>query len=93
MSKKSIIKKAFEGKRAIPAFNVSSLEALQAVFKISSKLDYPVFIETSRGEAEHITPELLSDICKSLSKTYNIDYILHLDRSNDLEFMERCLIA
>lgn len=93
MSKKSIIKKAFEGKKAIPAFNVSSLEALQAVFKISSKLNYPVFIETSRGEAEHITPELLSDICKSLSKTYNIDYILHLDRSNDLEFMERCLNA
>jgi len=93
MSKKSIIKKAFEGKKAIPAFNVSSLEALQAVFKISSKLNYPVFIETSRGEAEHITPELLSDICKSLSKTYNIDYILHLDRSNDLEFMERCLKA
>gem|GEM_PF-4532708 len=40
-----------------------------------------------------MTPELLSLMCKSLSKTYNIDYILHLDRSNDLEFMERCLKA
>ncbi|MDD5770193.1 MAG: class II fructose-bisphosphate aldolase [Candidatus Gracilibacteria bacterium] len=93
MSKKHILQKAFLEKEAIPAFNVSSLEVLQAIFKKSSELNYPVFIETSRGEAEHITPELLSDICMSLSKTYNIDYILHLDRAGDLEFIERCLKA
>ncbi|MDD3302559.1 MAG: class II fructose-bisphosphate aldolase [Candidatus Gracilibacteria bacterium] len=93
MSKKYLIEKRFGEKKAMPAFNVSTLEGLQAIFEVSSKYDYPVFIETSRGEAEHMTPELLSLMCKSLSKTYNIDYILHLDRSNDLEFMERCLKA
>jgi len=93
MSKKYLIEKVFGEKKAMPAFNVSTLEWLQAIFEVSSKYDYPVFIETSRGEAEHMTPELLSLMCKSLSKTYNIDYILHLDRSNDLEFMERCLKA
>lgn len=93
MSKKNILQNAFVNKKAMPAFNVSSLEVLQAIFKKSSELDFPVFIETSRWEAEHMTPELLSDMCKSLSKTYNIDYILHLDRWNDFEFMERCLKA
>lgn len=93
MSKKNILQNAFKNKKAIPAFNVSSLEVLQAIFKKSSELDFPVFIETSRWEAEHMTPELLSDMCKSLSKTYGVDYILHLDRWNDFEFMERCLKA
>ncbi len=93
MSKKNILQNVFKNKKAIPAFNVSSLEVLQAIFKKSSELNFPVFIETSRWEAEHMTPELLSDMCKSLSKTYNIDYILHLDRWNDFGFMERCLNA
>ena len=93
MSKKNILQNVFVNKKAMPAFNVSSLEVLQAIFKKSSELDFPVFIETSRWEAEHMTPELLSDMCKSLSKTYDVDYILHLDRWNDFEFMERCLKA
>lgn len=93
MSKKQILQYAFKSKKAIPAFNVSSLEVLQAIFKKSSELNYPVFIETSRWEAEHISPELLWDICRSLSKTYGIDYILHLDRAWDFDFIERCLKA
>lgn len=93
MSKINIVKKIHSEKKAIPAFNVSSMEALQAIFEVASSLNYPVFIETSRGEAEHIGPELLADMCRSLNKIYNIDYILHLDRWNDLEFMERCLKA
>jgi len=93
MSKKNILQNIFKNQKAMPAFNVSSLELLQAIFKKSSEYNYPVFIETSRWEAEHITPELLSDMCKSLSKTYGVDYILHLDRWNDFAFMERCLQA
>ena len=93
MSKLHLLHTAHKNKQAMPAFNVSAIETLQAIFKKSSEYNYPVFIETSRWEAEHLTPELLVDICKSLWKTYNIEYILHLDRGNDLDFMERCLKA
>jgi fructose/tagatose bisphosphate aldolase len=48
MSKKNILQNVFVNKKAMPAFNVSSLEVLQAIFKKSSELDFPVFIETSR---------------------------------------------
>jgi fructose/tagatose bisphosphate aldolase len=48
MSKKYIIQNTFNNKKALPAFNVSSIEAIKAIFKKSSELNYPVFIETSR---------------------------------------------
>ncbi len=93
MSKKYIIENAYKQKKAIPAFNVSSLEALRAIFETAWELKYPVFIETSAWEVNHIWPELLSDMCKSLAKTNNVEYILHLDRWNDFELMEKCLKA
>lgn len=93
MSKKHILNRVFSLKKAMPAFNVSSVDVLRAIFEISKKYHYPVFIETSRWEADYFTPELLWDMCKSLSKTHDVDYILHLDRAWDLEFMERCLKA
>lgn len=93
MSKKNIIQKLFNEKKATPAFNVSTIEAIKAIFKKADELNHPVFIETSRWEADYLSPELLADICKSLSKVYNVDYILHLDRWNDFAFMERCLKA
>lgn len=93
MSKINIVKKKKQEKKAIPAFNISSIESIRAVLKWASKLNYPVFIETSRWEADYLSPELISETCKNLSKIYDIDYILHLDRWNDLEFMERCLKA
>ncbi len=93
MSKKHILNRVFSLKKAMPAFNVSSIDLLRAIFEISKKYNYPVFIETSKWEADYFSPELLWDMCKSLSKIHDVNYILHLDRAWDLEFMERCLKA
>lgn len=92
-NKKEILKRMHNNKQAIPAFNVSSVESLRAIFEKAAELKYPVFIETSRWEADHLTPELLSAICKDLWDRLKVEYILHLDRWNDLDFMKRCLDA
>ena len=48
MSKKHILNRVFSLKKAMPAFNVSSIDLLRAIFEISKKYNYPVFIETSK---------------------------------------------
>ena len=90
---KKILRRAKKDKKAIGAFNVSSIEALQAVFKAAACVEGEVIIETSRGESEHLLPELLAAMCLKLSETYGVDYALHLDRGQDIGWIKRCLDA
>lgn len=88
-----ILPQALIERRAIPAFNISSFETLQAVFSAASEMNYPIIVETSAGEVEHMTPELMVCMCETLSKKYDVDYVLHQDRCGDFELMERLLKA
>ena len=90
---KELLKKAQQKKLAIPAFNVSSLEGVQAVFIAANQTNSPVILETSEGEAKHMMPEVLVGICKSLEKIFPVDYVIHLDRAKDITFIEKCLQA
>jgi ketose-bisphosphate aldolase len=90
---KKLLKKAKSEKKAIPAFNVSSIEAVQAVMLAASELHVPVILETSEGEAMHLLPEVLSSICKGINQVVDVDYVLHLDRAKDKDLIERCLKA
>ena len=90
---KHLLNLAKQSKKAIGAFNVSSIEALQAVFEAASEVKSPVIIQTSAGEAEYLLPELVSEICTELSKLYKVDFLLHLDRGNDIDLIKRCLEA
>lgn len=90
---KKILIKAKRKKKAIGAFNVSSIEALQAVVEAASRTKLPVFITTSHGESRYLTPELVAEICSKLSKVYKVDYCLHLDHGSDIDWIKRCLDA
>lgn len=90
---KQLLKRSLKKKIAIPAFNVSSIEALKAIFAIAGKMKRPVIIETSRGESEHLVPETLAVMCESLARTNSVDYALHMDRCDDFDWMERVLKA
>ncbi|MBN1916037.1 class II fructose-bisphosphate aldolase [Candidatus Dojkabacteria bacterium] len=89
----TLLKKKKTQKKAVGAFNVSSLETLQAIFESASEKSSEVIIETSRGESEHFMPKVLFSITEELSNLYGVNYILHLDRSDDLSWMKRCLDA
>jgi ketose-bisphosphate aldolase len=90
---KKLLKQAKSEKKAIPAFNVSSIEAVQAVMLAASELHVPVILETSEGEALHLLPEVLASVCKGINQVVDVDYVLHLDRAKDKDLIERCLKA
>lgn len=90
---KQLLKDAKQNQYALPAFNISSVEAAQAVFEAAAETNLPIIVELSKGEASHLTPVLAAKICESLGSTLGVDYILHLDRGNDLDFMKECLDA
>lgn len=88
-----LLSQAKKSRKAIGAFNVSSIEALQAVFEAASEVKVPVIVQTSAGEAEYLLPELVSEICSRLSKIHKVEFILHLDRGNNIDLIKRCLEA
>lgn len=93
LNAKKLLLDAKRKKIAIPAFNVSSLEALFAVFETANEEKSEVIIEVSRGEVLYLTPELLAMICDRLAEIFHVGYVLHLDRCGDFNLMERCLKA
>ncbi len=88
-----LFKEALQQKKAIAAFNVSSVEAVQAAFEAAAELQVPIILETSSGEASYLLPEVLVGMCEALDKRYNIPYIVHLDRGNKIELVQQCLEA
>ena len=90
---RQLLTKAKRNRRAIAAFNISSLEAIRAIMRAASELNTPVIIETSRGESEYLGPELIAKVVEHLAKQYGVDYVLHLDRSQTYDWIKRCLDA
>jgi ketose-bisphosphate aldolase len=90
---KELLKNKKKLNKAVPAFNVSSIEVLQAIFEVAGEQKSEIIIETSRGESEHLQPELLYAVTEKLAQMHGVDYALHLDRSDDLEWMKVCLDA
>lgn len=90
---KKLLAQAKSERKAIPAFNVSSMEAVQAVFEGAREEKSIVIIEASKGEIEYWMPELLPLLCEKLAGINKVSYVLHLDRCNDLDLMKRCLKA
>ncbi|MBD3329793.1 hypothetical protein GF357_04850 [Candidatus Dojkabacteria bacterium] len=88
-----LLKRALNEKRAIPAINVSSIESIHAVFEAAAEVNSEVIIETSTGESKHLHPEVLDAICQKLGEILNVDYVLHMDRCGDLEWIEKVLKA
>ncbi len=88
-----ILHDARKGRRAVGAFNVSSIEAIIAIFEAAKETSEPAIIQTSAGEAQYLLPELVATICATLSKMHKVDYLLHLDRGNDIDLIKRCLKA
>jgi len=88
---KDLLRSHLKQKKSIGAFNVSSIEAIRAVFEVAHSLQLPALIETSEGEARYLTPELICELCEYYSKKHSVDYALHLDHGKDLDFIKECL--
>jgi len=88
-----IFKKAQENKYAIGAFNISNLEQLKAIVQAAQKLQSPVIIATSKGEAEFIGKKQAVALVNSYKKETSLPLFLHLDHGGSFEEAQEAIEA
>ena len=89
----TLYKKAKKGKYAIGAFNTSNIEITKAIISTAEKLNSPVIIETSEGEAEHQGFEVVAAEVRALAKEAKIPIVLHLDHGKSFESIATAIKA
>ncbi len=88
---KNLLKKAQKERYAVPHFNTSNLEITKAIISAANKLNSPIILGTSEGEAEYLGPKYIAAIAKAASEEVEIPIALHLDHGKSLEFALKCL--
>ncbi|MDD5163064.1 MAG: class II fructose-bisphosphate aldolase [Candidatus ainarchaeum sp.] len=82
VSLNSLLHKALEKKFAVPAFNVNSMEMVQAVFSAAEKSKSPVIIGITPSALEY-SSDLLPSIVFARARFSKIPFALHLDHGRN----------
>ena len=96
VNSKELLRKAIEGKYAIPAFNFNNLEQLQAIVSACVETNSPVILQVSSGARKYANQTLLRymaqgavEYAKELG--YAIPIVLHLDHGDSFELCKSCI--
>ena len=84
--------KARKGKYALPHFNVSNLETMQAVVNVCNKLKSPAIIATSESAIKYAGIENIVSLFQNLTKSSKQKFALHLDHGNDMNVIKQCIL-
>lgn len=77
----------------IGAFNVHTLEMLQAVVEAAEEIDSPLIIQSTVGTVKHLGPEYIVAAATVASNLSNVPIALHLDHCTDFNLIIRCIRA
>ncbi|MDP2656589.1 MAG: class II fructose-1,6-bisphosphate aldolase [bacterium] len=86
-----LLKKAYKGHYAVPAFNINNLEVLQGIMESATKLRSPIIIQTSEGAIEYAGMDFLYAMVTTAAKKYPIAISLHLDHGKNLKTIKQCI--
>jgi len=88
-----ILRPAERKKYAVPAFNVTNLESVQAVIRAAVHLHSPVIVQTSETALRYAGEKTLFDIISNViaDEAVDIPVAIHLDHGKDLALLHRCL--
>lgn len=91
MNLKELLKKADEGKYAIPAFNYSDIWDLLAIIEAAEEERSPVIISSNPLIAEAIGIDYLAAIGKIGTQLAKVSLIHHMDHSTNFELCAECI--
>lgn len=77
----------------ITAFNVHTLEMLQAVVDAAEEAQAPLILQTTVGTVHHLGPEYIVEAARVAAKRARIPVALHLDHCTDYDVLIRCIQA
>ncbi|MGZ9586833.1 class II fructose-bisphosphate aldolase [Paenibacillus marinisediminis] len=89
----SMLQAAREGRFAITAFNVHTLEMLQAVVEAAEECNAPLILQTTVGTVKHLGPEYIVAAAQTAARQASVPIALHLDHCTDYELIVKCIRA
>lgn len=92
-SLKKMLGKAQEEKYAVGAFNVETMEMMQAVVEAAKELRSPVIMQTTPSTLKYASPELFFANVRMLAEDCDVPIALHLDHGDSFELAVRAVRA
>ena len=90
---KEMFKKAKAEKRAIGAFNFTTLEQLKAIIDAGNEKEYPCILATSESAINYMGLENIVFLVKNLTQNSKTEFVLHLDHGKNFEICKQCIDA
>lgn len=90
---KQMLEEAKRNGKAVPAFNVLSLEMIQGVIAAAEQKNKPVMIQVSTGAMKWAKFEYMVPMILSAAKHAKVDVAVHLDHCQDIDLLKRCVDA
>lgn len=78
---------------AVVAFNVHTLEMLQAVVEAAEESGAPLILQTTTGTVKHLGAEYIAAAAKTAAARSRIPIALHLDHCQDFNLILKCIQA
>jgi len=88
-----LLKLARENDFAIPAFNIHTMEMIQAVAEEAAEMRTPVIMQTSPGTIRHMVIPFIVANVKTATEKHGIPIALHLDHCSDYDIVIKCIQA
>lgn len=88
-----LIRSAYEGGYALPAFNVCSLEMAKGCVEAAEAAGLPVILQTYPADIEQSSPHVLAQMVRALADEVSVPVALHLDHGRGPDMVARCLRA
>ena len=77
----------------IGAFNVHTLEMLQAVVEAAEETESPLIIQSTAGTVKHLGPEYIAATATVAANRSKVPIALHLDHCTEFDLIVRCIRA
>jgi tagatose 1,6-diphosphate aldolase GatY/KbaY len=93
ISSTPLLQAARAGRYCIGAFNVHTLEMLQAVVEAAEEVQSPLILQSTVGTVKHLGPDYIAAAATVASNRSGIPIALHLDHCSDFNVIMQCIRA
>ncbi|AZN43069.1 class II fructose-bisphosphate aldolase [Paenibacillus albus] len=93
ISSTDMLHRAREGRYAVAAFNVHTLEMLQAVTEAAEEMQSPLIIQSTVGTVKHLGPDYIAAAATVAANRTGLPIALHLDHCTDFDIIVKCIRA
>lgn len=93
ISSTEMLQIARENKYAVGAFNVHTLEMLQAVVEAAVETKSPLIIQSTVGTVKHLGPDYIAEAARVAAARTGLPIALHLDHCTDFATIVQCIRA